>query len=92
MKNDVVALKQGFQNGLAAAREETVIGAAFRGSAGSLRHRAGGDGYAKDEYSIGFRAGYSAHMERVKILKCSIETYSVVCEVVMENGHDQEND
>lgn len=85
MKNDVVALKQGFQNGLAAAREETVIGATFRGSAGSLRHRAGGDGYEKDEYSIGFRAGYSAHMERVKILKCSIETQSVVCEVVMED-------
>ena len=84
MKNDVVALKQGFQNGLAAAREETVIGATFRGSAGSLRQ--------KNEYSIGFRAGYSAHMERVKILKCSIETYSVVCEVVMENGHDEEND
>ena len=84
MKNDVAALKQGFQNGLAAAREETTLGAVFRGSAGSLRHRAGGDGYENDEYSIGFRAGYSAHMERIKILKCSIETQSVVCEVVME--------
>jgi len=61
------------------------LGAVFRGSAGSLRHRAGGDGYEKDAYSIGFRAGYSAHMERVKILKCSIETQSVVCEVVMED-------
>jgi hypothetical protein len=92
MKNDVAVLKMGFQHGLAAAREETVIGATFRGSAGSLRHRQGGDGYGKDVYAIGYRAGYSAHMERVKILKCSIETHSVVCEVVMENGHDEEND
>lgn len=60
-------LKQGFENGLAAANEETIVGAIFRGCAGSLRHRFGGTGYEKDEYSIAFRAGYMHYINPLTI-------------------------
>jgi hypothetical protein len=80
-KTGFEALKAGFEDGQEAAKQETVVGATFRGSAGSLRHRKGGDGYEKDEYSIGFRGGYSEYLSKVKLIR--VDSQSVVSEIQM---------
>lgn len=64
--HDLSALKTGFEDGVAAAKEETQVGATFRGCAGSLSHRIG-HGYGKDDYSVAFRGGYMHHIENLKI-------------------------
>ena len=65
--HDLNALKTGFEDGVLAAKEETTVGAIFRGCAGSLSHRLGGTGYEKNEYSVAFRGGYMHHIENLKI-------------------------
>jgi len=60
--DSLTEMMRGWVDGEEAAQRETTPGAIFYGSAGSLRNAGRGDGYGKDAYSCGWRAGYASHV------------------------------